>query len=162
MPEYEASSLGRVRRIPHLVPTSRGLGLVKRGGKAHFGQLTDGRYILVYRRKTRKVHRLVCEAFHGPAPFAAAVVMHLDENPLNNRADNLAWGTQKENLNAPGYLEYRRKTPRTRLDPPTVSAIKAKVEAGASHASVARHHGIAATTVTNIMAGRSWRNVPGG
>jgi hypothetical protein len=34
--------------------------------------------------------------------------MHLDENAANNRADNLAWGTQRENLNAPGFLEYCR------------------------------------------------------
>jgi hypothetical protein len=32
--------------------------------------------------------------------------MHLDENSRNNRPENLAWGTQKENLNAPQFLEY--------------------------------------------------------
>jgi len=32
--------------------------------------------------------------------------MHIDENAANNRADNLRWGTQKENLNAPGIIEY--------------------------------------------------------
>ena len=53
-----------------------------------------------------KVHQLVCEAFHGPKPFARAVVIHLDENALNNRPENLKWGTQKENLNAPGFKEY--------------------------------------------------------
>ena len=34
--------------------------------------------------------------------------MHLDENAANNRASNLRWGTQKENLNAPGFLDYCR------------------------------------------------------
>lgn len=53
-----------------------------------------------------KVHRAVCEAFHGPAPFAGAVVIHLDENALNNRPENLKWGTQKENLNMPKFLAY--------------------------------------------------------
>ena len=56
----------------------------------------------------KKVHRLVCEAFHGPPPFKGAVVIHLDENALNNRSDNLRWGTQKENLNMPGFIEYCR------------------------------------------------------
>ncbi len=55
-----------------------------------------------------KVHRAVCEAFYGPAPFERAVVIHLDENALNNRPSNLKWGTQKENLNAPGFKEYCR------------------------------------------------------
>jgi len=31
-----------------------------------------------------KVHRLVCEAFHGPAPPDKPVVIHLDENGCNN------------------------------------------------------------------------------
>jgi len=53
-----------------------------------------------------KVHKAVCEAFHGPAPFDKAVVIHLDENGLNNDPDNLKWGTQKENLNMPKFIEY--------------------------------------------------------
>ena len=55
---------------------------------------------------TMKAHRLVCEAFHGPPPFPRAVVIHLDEDGTNNRADNLKWGTQKENLNMPKFLAY--------------------------------------------------------
>lgn len=53
-----------------------------------------------------KVHRAVCEAFHGPAPFPKAVVIHLNENAHDNRPENLKWGTQKENLNSPGFLTY--------------------------------------------------------
>jgi hypothetical protein len=55
-----------------------------------------------------KIHRLVCEAFHGLAPFPNAVVIHNDEDATNNRPDNLKWGTQKENLNMPGFIEYCR------------------------------------------------------
>lgn len=55
-----------------------------------------------------KVHRLVCEAFHGPPPFDKAVVIHLDEDATNNRADNLKWGTQKENMNMPKIMAYWR------------------------------------------------------
>lgn len=50
-----------------------------------------------------KVHQAICEAFHGTRPFAGAVVIHADENGLNNRAHNLSWGTQQENLNAAGF-----------------------------------------------------------
>jgi hypothetical protein len=50
---------------------------------------------------TRKIHRLVCEAFHGPAPSKKSVVMHLNEDAHDNRPENLKWGTQKENLNMP-------------------------------------------------------------
>jgi hypothetical protein len=53
-----------------------------------------------------KVHRLVCEAFHGPAPEGMSVVIHIDEDATNNKPENLRWGTQKENLNMPKYIEY--------------------------------------------------------
>ncbi|MBN8472358.1 HNH endonuclease [Corallococcus exiguus] len=49
------------------------------------------------RKVTRTVHRLVCSAFYGPAPFPEAQVRHLDGDPTNNVPSNLAWGTQAEN-----------------------------------------------------------------
>ncbi len=56
----------------------------------------------------KKVHRLVCLAFHGPKPFPEAVVIHIDEDAHNNRADNLRWGTQKENLNMPKIKAWHK------------------------------------------------------
>jgi hypothetical protein len=43
------------------------------------------------------VHRLVCEAFHGPRP-EGAVTRHLDGSRTNNNSENLCWGTAKENV----------------------------------------------------------------
>ena len=57
-------------------------------------------------RGNLKIHRLICEAFHGPPPFHKAIVIHLDEDALNNCPENLKWGTQKENLNMPKFIEY--------------------------------------------------------
>ena len=62
-----------------------------------------------------KVHIMVCEAFHGPKPFPKAVVIHADEDGENNREDNLRWGTQKENLNMPGFVEYCKSDERKAL-----------------------------------------------
>lgn len=81
-------------------------------------------FSLPYRGKNYKVHRLVCEAFHGPAPEGKNVVIHLDENALNNRPENLKWGTQKENLNSPGFIEYCRG--RTGENSPAVKGRKKK------------------------------------
>jgi hypothetical protein len=63
---------------------------------------------IVYRGKNYKIHRLVCEAFHGAAPEGRQYVLHADEDATNNRPENLSWGTQKENLSAPGFVEYCR------------------------------------------------------
>ena len=109
LPEYIASSDGRIMRLPFFVDMPRG-GLRQYGGQPHFGvwNKQDGRFCLIFKHKTYKVHRLVCEAFHGAPPTDNPVCMHCDENSANNRPDNLAWGTQKENLNAPAVKAYHR------------------------------------------------------
>lgn len=109
VPDVLVSSEGRVMLAPYRGPMPKG-GERSYGGTPTFGvwNKQDARFIIVVRGTTYKVARLVAEAFHGPAPFDRAVVMHLDENAANNRANNLAWGTQHENLNAPGFLEYCR------------------------------------------------------
>ena len=107
IPALLVSSEGRVMTLPYWQEMPRG-GLRPYGGQPHFGvwNKADGRFITVHKGKTYKIARLVCEAFHGPAPAEKPVCMHLDENAANNRANNLAWGTQKENLNAPAFLAY--------------------------------------------------------
>lgn len=106
-PQYMASSEGRIMATPFVGKMPHG-GPKHYGGEPTFGvwNKKDGRFIVVYRGKTYKVHQLVCEAFNGEKPFDGAVVMHLDENAANNRASNLRWGTQKENLNATGFSDY--------------------------------------------------------
>jgi hypothetical protein len=108
VPSLLVSSEGRVMTKPYRGKMPHG-GLRPYGGEPHFGVWSkqDARFITVYKNKTYKISRLVCEAFHGEAPEDKPVCMHLDENAANNRAQNLAWGTQKENLNAPQFKEYR-------------------------------------------------------
>jgi hypothetical protein len=109
LPGMLASSEGRVMMVPYRGSMPNG-GIRPYGGTPTFGVWNkhDGRFITTIGDRTHKIARLVAEAFHGPPPFEGAVVMHVDENAANNRADNLRWGTQRENLNAPGFLEYCR------------------------------------------------------
>jgi hypothetical protein len=125
LPDVLVSSEGRIMTIPHLGSMPKG-GERSYGGTPTFGvwSKTDGRFIVVIDGRTYKIARLVAEAFYGPQPFTNAVVMHLDENAANNRAKNLCWGTQKENLNAPGFLNYCRA--RTGERSPTIKAKKRK------------------------------------
>jgi len=123
LPEYLVSSWGRVMRAPFWGAMPHG-GERPYGGQPHYGQDGgEGRMIFVFRNKTYKVHRLVCEAFNGPAP-EGAVCMHLDEDYTNNRPENLKWGTQKENLNAPGFIKYCGG--RTGESSPTIKARRRK------------------------------------
>ena len=112
-PGMTASSLGFIRLPERAIETpSGGVSWVttrpRRGVKTRASKTARHYFYGIYVRAygNKKVHRLVCEAFHGPAPFPRAVVIHLDEDALNNAADNLRWGTQKENLNMPGFRAF--------------------------------------------------------
>lgn len=107
VPGLLASSRGRVMVTPRMGKLPNGAPR-QYGGYARKGCWDGSRYILQWKNKTHKVARLVCEAFNGPPPFDRAVCMHLDENARNNAPSNLRWGTQKENLNAPGFIRYCR------------------------------------------------------
>lgn len=95
---------------PYLAEMPNG-GMRQYGGQPHFGvwDKTDGRFTVFHKGKTYKVHQLVCEAFHGPKPSESSVCMHVDENAANNAPENLKWGSQKENLNAPAFKAYCRE-----------------------------------------------------
>lgn len=107
VPGILVSTKGRFLIVPTVGEMPHG-GVRHYSGIARRGHWKGTALIFRWDGRTFRVHRLVCEAFHGPAPFEDAVCMHLDENAKNNSPDNLKWGTQKENLNAPGFLNYCR------------------------------------------------------
>lgn len=104
LPGVLASSYGRLMVSPYTAPLPNG-GTRQYGGEPTYGQWDGKRYIYANGSKTYKVARLICEAFNGTCPDGL-VCMHDDENARNNRPGNLLWGTQKQNLNAPGFLAY--------------------------------------------------------
>lgn len=114
VPLLEASSLGQVRSLAYELKMPNG-GVCTRQMQPTFGHLTtskSGNYPrrqISFRRKRFMVSRLVCIAFHGPPPFEGAEAMHRNENSLDNQAENLEWGTRKENANAPAYLKHCRE-----------------------------------------------------
>lgn len=107
IPGLLASSMGRIMVKPYEASMPRGGSRVY-GGKPTYGIYAKDtrRMIYLHKGKTKKVARLVCEAFHGCPPFGKAVCMHIDENSKNNAPSNLKWATQKENLNCPKFLKY--------------------------------------------------------
>jgi hypothetical protein len=105
LPGISASSFGRVQ-LPETVgemPNGTPRLYEPRAHPGNWQTSTSGqgRYII-----NHIVARLVCAAFHGPPPFPDAKCLHLDEDSRNNRSHNLKWGTQKENLNHPGFIAY--------------------------------------------------------
>lgn len=65
-------------------------------------------------RQVRKfVHVIVCEAWNGPAPIAQPLVCHNNGDPMDNRADNLRWGSHAENMADRERHEEARRIERT-------------------------------------------------
>lgn len=85
---YEVSSQGRVRN-------RHGLTLktwINQDGYGQLGLSRNGR------KRQKLVHRLVCEAFHGPAPEGKPFVLHGRNGRGDNSADNLRWGSNSDNM----------------------------------------------------------------
>lgn len=99
---YEVSSHGQVRSVARVIARTNGpLPVQPRVLKP---QIKNGRHQSVTLRDTANgrterpyIHRLVAEAFI-PNPDGFRVVRHLDDNPLDNRVENLAWGSQSDNM----------------------------------------------------------------
>ena len=97
---YQVSNLGRVRSLDRDVVGKNGVTQHYKAGFKTQRQDKDG-YLRVSLSKRGKskgfgVHRLVAQAFI-PNPDNLPQVNHRDENPSNNKADNLEWCTQSYN-----------------------------------------------------------------
>lgn len=116
IPCLEASTHGRVRRIPYLGEMPNGGTRIYKSS-ARFGTITyasSGARHLFFNAMYSgignvKVHFAVCEAFNGPPPTGLKRVRHLNENGLDNRPENLAWAAQKTNMNDPVLKNYQRR-----------------------------------------------------
>jgi len=45
-----------------------------------------------------RMHRVVCEAFNGPAPEGKLLVLHGDKGVGDNTPSNLRWGNPRDNM----------------------------------------------------------------
>lgn len=100
-PDYFASADGTIWTIKRKGGNDRGAGRTgsPRPLKSHVNAYG---YCIVNiqidgKNKTRPVHRLVLEAFVGPAPEGYHGCHYPDSNPSNNRLENLRWGSVADN-----------------------------------------------------------------
>lgn len=128
-----------------------------RGEWQKFAQMPRGYFQFVLSRNGKQtcyaVHRLVCEAFHGPRPSPKHQVRHLDGNPQNNRADNLCWGTAKEN----GEDRVRHGTVTAKLTWDRVREIRQRYAAGGETTrSLGAEFGVSAMTINKVIRNIFW------
>lgn len=101
---YQVSNLGRIKTLDKWLKSgnkSQRLSteriikpIIQHSGYAHVGLWKNQKC------KQCRVHRLVAQAFcENDNPEIKTQVNHINENKLDNRAENLEWVTPKENTN---------------------------------------------------------------
>jgi len=150
---YEVSDTGLVRRI---------------GGQPLLAQATYDGYLAVglydesrklANKRRYRVHRIVLEAFVGPAP-AGMVAGHINNIRHDNRLENLRWMTQKENISY--RTDYRMRGsghPHAKLTEALVALIRERCAAGEQKASLAREFGVSRLAIRFAVERRTWKHV---
>lgn len=141
---YEVSSEGRVfskyTEYP-LSPTADRQGYLT-------VSLTD----LDGKVSNHKVHRLVMAAFRGASDL---YVLHANDNPADNRLENLRYGTQKDNQ-ADAAKRGRRPTGEnhvnSKLSDWQKRKIAERVAQGEKRSALVEQYGVTNTTISRIIA----------
>ena len=148
---YQVSNLGRARSIDKMVNSRPGRRCYIKKGRMlktlkTMNRKSKTQYCLVHMADAKRgisrafiLSILVCTTFNGPRPKSIKGdtnidCMHINGNPLDNRACNLKWGTHKENCNEPDFIESNR---RARVNK------KAVLQVTLDGIKVARHNSIA-------------------
>ena len=96
-PDYELCHCGEITKVKGPKWWRGTVSQHKGNGEGHFKVHLQSRY---GKRDHVWVHRVICAAFHGTPPVyddKEAEVRHLDDDPGNNHANNLRWGSRTEN-----------------------------------------------------------------
>jgi hypothetical protein len=112
----------------------------------------------------RKVSRLVAEAY-CEKPDGTYLVRHLDGDQLNDRADNLRWGTQLDNArdraaNGRQAGQVGADHFGAKLNVADVLTIRNRYDAGERPCIIALDYPITAARVTQIGLRKGWKSVP--
>ncbi len=170
-PAYEVSSLGRVRRVVS-------------GKKNHKCRVmspwqNNKGYFMVGLvgqddRARKLVHRLVCEAFHGPAPTDFHDAAHNDGSRTNNTPENLRWATRSENMQdaikhgtfVSGSNHWTHKTPdrtskgeRHGMAVLTADEVLKIRSSGAKGVDLADIYGVSPATISMIRNRKIWSHL---
>jgi hypothetical protein len=147
---------GASRRVSNLGRVRTAFGIITEGSDS-------GGYLAVkINKKTHRVHRLVAQAGFIPPPPSEKheQVNHIDGDPANNRADNLAWVTPSENIRHSYDTNAERKSSAPKQSKPVLGRRHGSEEEWVEYESgraAARALGVNSGSVSSCCNGKSKR-----
>ncbi len=144
--KYQVSCRGRVKMLfpKRLIFKTAALAWYPSVGLRHDGVC-----------RTHSVHRLVCEAFIGPKPKGWHT-RHLNGDPTDNRAENLVYGTPKENQ--ADRLRHGRGA--KKLTPADILKIRRLLANGALlQREIGKMFSVTSGQISSIKTGRTWSHL---
>lgn len=165
LPNYQISSRLRTRKVRTYCDD----GSVSTCKYLEESYSTDGYRIIPYRigKKTGRVkfHHVVAELVYGPRP-EGFVCRHLDDDKSNNWPDNLAYGTQIENLadakrNGRLVRVEDGDGSRVRLAPDQVKAARLLARKGIAPGLIAAVAGVSLRSITAVLDGSILSHIKG-
>ena len=153
LPQCKADSKGNIYRVYHNKQLRK---LVQHTDK-------DG-YMIVRvqhngRRRSLKVHRLICSAFHGQCPVSM-MSRHLDGERSNNSPDNLRWGTAQDNSDDKwqhGTMCTKEKSGRARFTQTDVDLMRSRYANGEIQQTIADDFGTTQSRISEIVTRKTWQ-----
>ena len=152
---YEVSSLGRVRRVTCRILRGnlRSSSRSKTYKSRHVGVIKDGKLTII------NVAHLVCTAFNSPRPVGS-YCLHKNGDSLDNRPENLMWGTQKQNMEHASQHGTKKNPPRitgpnhymAKLTTKQVEYIKAQPKKNGLHVELAHKFNVTPSAISKIRA----------
>lgn len=157
--DYYVSNLGRILSKNNKVRASdKILKPTFNKKRGYFWVMLHG----VGRRRNLSLHRLVAQAF-TPNPDNKPVVNHIDNDTTNNKASNLEWVTQQENVahcikSGRQVILYGSEAKAAKLTETQVMEIY-NMKGIDTYESIAEQYGVKYSTVAHIMRGSRWQHL---
>lgn len=116
------------------------------------------------KQKHFRVGRLLCRAFHGEPPVRGMVARHLNDVKDDDRSDNLAWGTHRQNWRDSVVNGHRRplvgeKHGMSKLTEDDVTDIRTLLFFGAKPCDLASHFKVSRPAITMIGKRQIWKHI---
>jgi predicted XRE-type DNA-binding protein len=112
--------------------------------------------------RNRLVHRLVLEAFRRP-PQRGEVGRHINDEPLDNRLTNLAWGTRYDNAQDArrnGGIPQGEARAGSKLTESDVLEIRQRYANGRlTQRELAEEYGVDPSRISHVVNNKGWLHV---